>query len=79
MPRESRRREGGEAGGIERTLRVGERFAGGGGARETESVRMTERATSGKEERGNERETELADGLRHSVDGRSGVVVASSS
>lgn len=40
---------------------------------------MTERATSGKEERGNERETELADGLRHSVDGRSGVVVASSS
>lgn len=43
----------------------------------TESVRMTERP--GRRRRGNERETELADGLRHSVDGRSGVVAASSS
>lgn len=50
-----------------------------GGEGEAESVRMTERATGkgGGEE--NERETELADGLRHSVDGRSGVVAASSS
>lgn len=38
---------------------------------------MTERVTGKK--RGSERETELVDGLRHSVDGRSGVVVASSS
>lgn len=44
-----------------------------------ERIGKSDRACDWMEERGNERETELVDGLRHSVDGRSGVVVASSS
>ena len=41
-------------------------------------AREKERATDRRKKRGGERERELVDGLRHSVDGRSGVVAASS-